>query len=83
MNEKQRKEHELRSRMMQKVAYYEQGGVKLPVVQNRLPNASRKPGLWMNPYEGEYKIAFDGLIFLRIPDTYEAKMAKIGNFWTF
>ena len=63
MNEKQRKEHELRARMTQKVAYYEQGGVKLPVVQNRLPNASRKPGLWMNPYEGEYKIAFDGQRF--------------------
>ena len=47
--------------MTQKVANMSKG-VKLPVVQNRLPNASRKPGLWMNPAR-EYKIAFDGQRF--------------------
>jgi hypothetical protein len=49
--------------MTRKVAYYEQGGVKMPVEQYRLPNASKKPGLWMNPYEGEYTIAYDGQKF--------------------
>ena len=62
-HEKDTKEAELRSRMTRKIAYYEQGGVKMPVEQWRLPNPSKKPGLWMNPYEGEYKISFDGQKF--------------------
>ena len=31
--------------MQTKIAFYEQGGIKLAVPQSRLPNVSRKPGV--------------------------------------
>ena len=70
----------LQSRKVRKIAYYEQGGVRMPVEQWRLPNASKKPGLWMNPYEGEYQISFDGQKFNKYGFSVRGKRSQHNYF---
>ena len=74
--EKRRQKEEwddLHERATTKMAYYSQGGVSLKVPQQRLPKKSRKPGIWVNPDEGEYKICFDGLNFTKEGMTVRGK----------
>ena len=63
LGRKQSKWDDAHAGAMTKVAYYSEGGVSLKVPQQRLPKQSRRPGIWVNPDEGEFKVCFDGLNF--------------------